>query len=112
MPRQAHDEFSKMFLHNGAQLWFLRPNQIGGTDPGIAPLEPTLLLGAWTLPLTQIPVLAHLVIRTFGGATIPTAEKWLQTIGLLLGFAAITFPIGFAKGFFQWEEWNAPLPKQ
>ena len=38
MPRQGHDEYAAMFLNNGAQLWFLRPNQIGGTDPGIAPL--------------------------------------------------------------------------
>jgi len=55
MPRQAHDEFAKLFLHHGAKIWVLRPNQIGGADPGVAPLEPTLLLGAWKLPFRSLP---------------------------------------------------------
>ncbi|UBF30337.1 CPBP family intramembrane metalloprotease domain-containing protein (plasmid) [Kovacikia minuta CCNUW1] len=103
MPRQGNDEFAKLFLHNGATLWFLRPNQIGGTDPGIAPLEPTLLLGAWKLPLSNVPLLAYGVIRTLGGVTIPTGLDWLQTIGILLGFSAIALPLGFSTEFFDWQ---------
>lgn len=102
MPRQGHDELAQLFLHHGATVWFLRSNQIGGTDPGIAPLEPTLLLGAWKLPFTNIPLPAYLVIRTFGGVTIPTGFDWLKTLGILLGFAAIALPIGFSNGFFRW----------
>jgi predicted Abi (CAAX) family protease len=45
MPRQAHDEFSMLFLRHAAALWFLRPSQIGGHDSTIAPLEATLVLG-------------------------------------------------------------------
>jgi len=73
LPRQAHDEFAKIFLLNGASLWFLRPNQIGGNDPTIAPLEATLIFGAWKIPGTQIPWLSFLIMRVFGAATIPSA---------------------------------------
>ncbi|HIK17531.1 MAG TPA: CPBP family intramembrane metalloprotease domain-containing protein [Leptolyngbyaceae cyanobacterium M33_DOE_097] len=103
MPRQAHDEFAKLFLHHGAKIWVLRPNQIGGTDPGVAPLEPTLLLGAWKLPLTSIPLAAYLVIRTFGGFTFPTSFSWLITFSILAALAAIALPFGFATRFFHWK---------
>jgi predicted Abi (CAAX) family protease len=85
LPRQAHDELGKLFLHHGAKLWFLRPNQIGGNDPGIAPLEATLAAGGWKLPFTQIPIFAVLINRTFGGVTIPKRTDWLIALALLLG---------------------------
>jgi predicted Abi (CAAX) family protease len=108
LPRQAHDEISMLFLNNDAQLWFLRPNQIGGEDPKIAPLEPTLLLGGWKLPFTNIPLFSFLVIRTFGGVTIPSWIDWLKTLGILLGFGAIAIPIGFTKNFFSWQPLSTP----
>lgn len=112
MPRQANDELAMLFLNNGATLWFLRPNIIGGKDSLLAPLEPTLLLGAWTIPGTQIPPLSYLVIRTFGGVTIPSGWNWLQTLGIFLGFVAIAFPLGVSRGLFAWEPWQAPWYRQ
>jgi predicted Abi (CAAX) family protease len=112
MPRQANDELAMLFLNNGATLWFLRPNIIGGKDPLLAPLEPTLLLGAWTIPGTQIPLLSYLVIRTFGGGTIPSGWNWLQTLGVVVGFAAIAFPLGASRGLFSWEPWQVPWYRQ
>ncbi|XWK88280.1 MAG: hypothetical protein U7127_29545 [Phormidium sp.] len=108
LPRQAYDEFSMLFLNNGAQLWFLRTNQIGGKDRNLAPLEPTLLLGAWKLPFTNIPIFSYLVTRTFGGVTIPSWLDWLKTLGILLGFGAIAIPIGFTKNFFSWQPLATP----
>ncbi len=112
LPRQAHDELSMLFLNNGAELWFLRPNNIGGKNPLVAPLEPTLLLGAWTIPGTQIPPLAYLVIRTFGGVTVPSWVNWLETLGVLLGFAAIAYPLGKFQGLFRWSPWPVPWHRQ
>lgn len=91
MPRQAHDEFAMLFLQNGAALHFLRSNQIGGNDPTIAPLEATLLLGAWKVPGTQVPLFAFLVIRSFGGVSIPTMQDWLITLVAFLGFSLLVY---------------------
>lgn len=44
LPRRAHDEVSAILLHHKAQLWFIRTNQIGGYNPNILPLAPTVLL--------------------------------------------------------------------
>jgi len=112
MPRQGHDEYAAMFLNNGAQLWFLRPNQIGGTDPGLAPIEPTLLLGAWKLPFTQIPFMAYAVIRTFGGVTIPTGLDWLKTLVFAVDFGLVAGWIGFSHRFLEWHPWQAPWYRQ
>lgn len=112
MPRQANDEFAMLFLHHDAKLWFQRTNIIGGQDPGLAPLEATLLLGAWRLPFTQIPLLSYLVIRTFGGVTIPSWGDWLTTLGILIGFGAIALGIGFSQGILQWHPWAAPWYRQ
>lgn len=112
MPRQAHDEYAMLFLNHGAQLWFLRPNIIGGNDPELSPLEPTLLLGAWKLPFTNFPLLSYLVIRTFGGVTIPDGWDWLLTGLILLGFGAVMFAIGVSQGFLYWRPWQAPWYRQ
>jgi predicted Abi (CAAX) family protease len=112
LPRQTHDEFSMLFLNNGASLWFLRPNMIGGNDPGLAPLEATLLFGAWRLPFTQISPLSYLVLRTFGGVTIPSAKDWFITLGILLGFGAIALLFGFSQNFLRWNPWQAPWYRQ
>ncbi len=112
MPRQAHDELAMLFLHHGADLWFLRSQIIGGNNPGFAPLEPTLLLGAWKLPGTEVPLASWLVIRTFGGVTIPTLAHWLLTIALGLGAGAIALTIGLTQGLLQWYPWAAPWYRQ
>ena len=108
MPRQAQDEFAMLFLRHGAALWFLRTNIIGGNDPGLAPLEPTLIFGAWRLPFSQVPLLSYLVIRTFGGVTIPTGWDWLTTMAVLVGFGTIALVVGFSQGILRWQPWQAP----
>ncbi len=45
LPRRAHDEIATIFLKNGASMWSIRTNQVGGFDPNIEPLAPTALLG-------------------------------------------------------------------
>lgn len=45
MPRWGHDEVARVFLANGAQLWFMRTNVVGGDDPRVAPIPPTGLFG-------------------------------------------------------------------
>ncbi|MGF1494059.1 MAG: abortive infection protein [Microcoleaceae cyanobacterium] len=45
LPREGYDNVSKIFLQNGARLWFLRANQVGGDDPDIFPMAPTRALG-------------------------------------------------------------------
>lgn len=45
LPRRAHDEIALLLLNQGATLWSLRTNQIGGFDPDIVPNAPTALLG-------------------------------------------------------------------
>jgi predicted Abi (CAAX) family protease len=108
LPRQAHDEFALIFLHHGAALWFLRPNIIGGNDPGLAPLEATLIFGAWRLPLTQISLISYGVMRTFSSVSIPSTHDWLITLGIGVGFGAIALLLGFSQGVFQWYPWQAP----
>ncbi len=112
MPRQGHDELAMLFFHNQASLWFLRSNIIGGNNPDIAPLEPTLLLGAWKLPGTQIAPAAWWVIRTFGGVTIPTPWQWLITLALILVFGALSLAIAVSQGFLHWQPWQAPWYRQ
>jgi predicted Abi (CAAX) family protease len=112
MPRQAHDEYAMLFLNHNAKLWFLRPNIIGGNDPLLSPLEPTLLFGAWKVPFTNFPLLSYLVIRTFGGVTIPDGWDWLLTGAILLSFGAVMFAIGVSQGFLYWHPWQAPWYRQ
>ncbi|MEW5855928.1 MAG: abortive infection protein, partial [Cyanobacteriota bacterium] len=45
LPRRAHDEMATILLNNGATLWVIRTNQVGGFNPDIVPRAPTALLG-------------------------------------------------------------------
>ncbi|MGB3558200.1 MAG: hypothetical protein WBF52_11175 [Geitlerinemataceae cyanobacterium] len=45
LPRFAYDKIARVFLKNGATLWFIRTNQVGGFDPDIVPKAPTRLFG-------------------------------------------------------------------
>jgi predicted Abi (CAAX) family protease len=121
MPRQANDEFAMLFLHHGAALKYLRTNQIGGNDPTIAPLEATLLLGAWKVPGTQVPLFAFLVIRSFGGVSIPTGQDWLLTLAALLGLGLLVYLIRQvpalarplqAQPFLPWQPDRSPWYRQ
>ncbi|MEW6497393.1 MAG: abortive infection protein [Cyanobacteriota bacterium] len=44
LPRRAHDELATLFLKQGASVWLIRTNQMGGFDPDITPRAPTALL--------------------------------------------------------------------
>jgi predicted Abi (CAAX) family protease len=41
LPRVASEAIAKQFLNQGAQIWVLRTNQVGGDDPDIEPIAPT-----------------------------------------------------------------------
>ena len=38
LPRRAHDKIAKILLVHGAQLWFIRTNQVGGNNQDVKPL--------------------------------------------------------------------------
>ncbi len=41
LPRLASEAIAYQFLEQGAQIWILRTNQVGGDDPDIEPIAPT-----------------------------------------------------------------------
>ncbi len=43
LPRKASDAIVKAFLDQGASVWVLRTNQVGGYDPDIEPIAPMTL---------------------------------------------------------------------
>ena len=90
MPRWGHDEVSRIFLLNGAQLWFLRPNMVGGNDPRVEPIPPTTLFGL-------IPGLGRVVQRFADAVTI-----WPSWGMVLLGVLALAlygvFALQYGKG--------------
>jgi predicted Abi (CAAX) family protease len=105
LPRRAHDEISRIFLEHGAQLWVIRTNQVGGWNPEIIPLAPTLLFG-------DIPLLSVVLRRILAAIlTFPTLRDWLIGLGILAVYAAIAFPVGFKSGFLNWSP-DFKHPKQ
>jgi len=43
LPRKASDTIVQVFLEQGASVWVLRTNQVGGQDPDIEPISPMTL---------------------------------------------------------------------
>ncbi len=41
LPRRTQDEIAKVLLKQGAFLWIIRTNQVGGINPNIKPIAPT-----------------------------------------------------------------------
>jgi predicted Abi (CAAX) family protease len=108
LPRQGHDEIAILYLKNGASLWFLRSNQLGGNDPSIYPIAPTLAMGAFTLPWTNIPWISILLTRILSALRIPYLSQWLLTgLGLVL-FGVIAGWMGWRSGLLRWQPWSAP----
>ncbi|MDY6782617.1 MAG: CPBP family glutamic-type intramembrane protease [Cyanobacteriota bacterium] len=96
-PRRAHDEIGRIFLQQGAALWFLRANQVGGWDEDILPLAPTVLLG-------KFPIAATILGRLLTAVTVfPTVQGWLWVVGITVIYSAIALPLGLASGFLAWE---------
>lgn len=95
MPRWGHDAIARLFLQNGAQLWFLRTNIIGGDDPAIAPLPPTTLLGL-------VPVVGRAVQRLIDAVVMPISWRSVAiSLGALVLYGAIALPYGFRSGFLE-----------
>ncbi|NEP89056.1 MAG: CPBP family intramembrane metalloprotease [Okeania sp. SIO2C2] len=94
MPRRAHDEVSAIFLESGAELWFLRTNQVGGYDPDIEPVAPTVALG-------QFPLISKLIERLIFASRLMNGQDWLVVGMTLLVYGAIALPLGFNSGFLQ-----------
>ncbi len=93
LPRRAHDEIAATFLRHGADLWFLRTNQVPGADPTLLPLAPTLLLG-------QLPPLALLLRRCGDALVTPLNGSGMALSLALLGvYAALVVPAGLRSGF-------------
>lgn len=44
LPRLAWETVAEILLQHGASMWVLRANQVGGLDPDIEPIAPTILL--------------------------------------------------------------------
>jgi len=107
LPRQGHDEIAILYLKNGANLWFLRSNQLGGVDPSIYPIAPTLAMGAYTLPFTNVPVFSVILTRIFGSFRIPYLIGWLWTWLSMAIFGAIAIWLGTRSGFLYWRPWQA-----
>jgi predicted Abi (CAAX) family protease len=113
LPRQGHDDISRIFLDHGASLWFIRTNQVGGEDPNIEPIAPTVIFG-------QYPVVNILFARLVNSLLVPlTMKSWLITGILLLIYGALTqcmlrmiaIPLGFKINFLSFTP-NLLLTKQ
>jgi predicted Abi (CAAX) family protease len=102
VPRQAHDELASLFLRHGAKLWFLRTNQIGGENPDIAPVAPTLGLGDIRIPFTNIAPIPTFLNRILASLVIPEMRDWLIVGITVLVYAAIAIPLGLRSGFLYW----------
>jgi predicted Abi (CAAX) family protease len=93
LPRGAQDGISKIFTQRGATIWFLNTAQVGGINPNIFPIAPTILFG-------QVPIFATLIVRIWAGlVTFPSLSGWLLGLGLLISYAVIALTIGFRSGF-------------
>jgi predicted Abi (CAAX) family protease len=101
IPRGTHDELARILLSQGARLWYLRTNQIGGWDANIAPLAPTVFLGQITLPFTNIPILSIMLGRFIAALPLPNFTGWQIALGILLAYGAIALPVGFSSGFLR-----------
>jgi len=93
IPRVAHDQVTRIFLEQGAPLWFLKTNQVGGWNPEITPLAPTELLGRW--PLISFSF-SRLVEAT---TTWPTRIGWLLSGGILVAYGLIAWFWGMQTRF-------------
>lgn len=97
LPRGAQDGMGKMFNRLGAGMWFLNTYQVGGVNPDIVPVAPTILFG-------QIEILAKVVLRVWSGiTTFPKSMGWLSTLGLLLAYGVIALGLGWKTRFLRFD---------
>ncbi len=106
MPRLAHDDLAAIFLKHGAIMQVLRTNQVGGWQPNITPLAPTVLLGQIKIPFTNISPLSILLNRTLASLAVPRLKDWLVVVVLLIIYSIVALPYGWKFGFLQIELWS------
>jgi predicted Abi (CAAX) family protease len=86
-----------MFSRLGAGMWFLNTYQVGGVNPDIVPIAPTILFG-------QIEILSKVVLRFWSGmTTFPKSMGWLSTLGLLMAYGAIALGFSWKTGFLRFD---------
>jgi predicted Abi (CAAX) family protease len=97
LPRGAQDGIGKIFSRRGAGMWFLNTYQVGGVNPDILPIAPTILLG-------QSEFISRALLRAWSGiVTIPTGMGWLSAAGLLLAYGVIALGFGWQTGFLKFD---------
>ncbi|MEH1937215.1 MAG: CPBP family glutamic-type intramembrane protease [Nostoc sp.] len=107
MPRLAHDDLAAIFLKHGAIMQVLRTNQVGGWQPNITPIAPTVLLGQIKIPFTNISPLSILLNRVLASLIVPTLKDWLVIVVMLIIYSIIALPYGWRFEFLQIELWSA-----
>lgn len=96
LPRVSHDVMSQILLEQGATLWFLRTNQVGGVMREILPLAPTNLFG-------EVPIVSSALRRILASIVLlPGWREWRITALALVIYGAIAIPIGLKSRFLHW----------
>ncbi|MEH2064166.1 MAG: CPBP family glutamic-type intramembrane protease [Nostoc sp.] len=107
MPRQAHDDLAAIFLKHGAIMQVLRTNQVGGWQPNITPIAPTVLLGQIKIPFTNISPISIILNRVLASLAVPTLKDWLVVALMLIIYSVIALPYGWKFGFLDIQIWSA-----
>ncbi|MEH2045814.1 MAG: hypothetical protein V7L12_21555 [Nostoc sp.] len=81
----------------------LRTNQVGGWQPNITRIAPTVLLGQIKIPFTNISPLSILLNRTLASLVVPRLKDWLVVVVLLIIYSILALPYGWKFGFLQME---------
>lgn len=106
MPRQAHDDLAAIFLKHGAIMQVLRTNQVGGWQPDITPIAPTVFLGQIKIPFTNISPLSIILNRILASLAVPKLQDWLVIVLLLIIYSIVALPYGWKMGFLQIQIWS------
>jgi predicted Abi (CAAX) family protease len=97
LPRGAQDGIVKIFSDRGAKVSIFNTNLVGGSQPHIVPIEPTILFGS-------TPILSRLILRVWAGfSTSITSHSLLVTSGLLFLYGSIALMLGFRTKFLNIE---------
>lgn len=107
MPKQAHDDLAAIFLKHGAIMQVLRTNQVGGWQPNIIPIAPTVLLGQIKIPFTNISPISIILNRVLASLAVPTLKDWLVVALMLIIYSVIALPYGWKFGFLDIQIWSA-----
>ncbi len=106
LPRQTQDELSQLFLKQGAALWVLQTNQVGGDNPDILPIAPTPAFGRWAIPGTSIAGVAIVLTRLLGAINLPSWGDWAIGLAALVSYGAIALPLGQRQRFLRRQIWS------